>query len=255
MSTVSNILPLHDTLFRVNSYPAAAVASNGDVYVDWVGEIPNNNSTYAGTNDCAYWIAGTSAVRTNCHSAAAYSVSTNHGTSWSSAVGVFTPATRTPIGYPVAQPSGGTLNAPDPSGPVEDVFPSAASGPDGAVYLGAYRGDVVSPWQTCAAGPPPPEGRINCTTLGDYIHNTRLDFWVTDVDTTQVVSTHPINTRNGFGGGFIGDYTDMSIGSDGVIHAFWTDTNNKQTVNWFYGLEFTPTPINQEDVVVWNGNL
>jgi hypothetical protein len=44
-------------------------------------------------------------------------------------------------------------------------------------------------------------------------------------------------------------------GSDGAIHAFWTDSNNKQTVVWFYGLQFVPTPINQEDVVVWNGNL
>ena len=70
-----------------------------------------------------------------------------------------------------------------------------------------------------------------------------------------MVSTHPINTRNGFGGGFIGDYTDIAVGSDNTFHAFWTDTNNKQTVVWFYGLEFVPTPINQEDVVTASGQL
>src|SRR5437667_2244955 len=34
------------------------------------------------------------------------------------------------------------------------------------------RGDYVSPWQTCFAGPPPPEGRINCT--GDCRLDARL---------------------------------------------------------------------------------
>jgi hypothetical protein len=69
---------------------------------------------------------------------------------------------------------------------------------------------------------------------------------------TQKVSTHPINTRNGFGGRFIGDYTTVAVGSDNV-YAFWTDPNNKQTVVWFYGLEFVPTAINQEDVVTASG--
>ncbi len=114
---------------------------------------------------------------------------------------------------------------------------------------------MVSPWQTCAAGPPPPQGRIDCTTLGDYIDNTRLDYAVTNLTDTQVMNTHPINTRNGFGGGFFGDYTDLSVGSDGVFHAFWTDSNNKQSVTWFYGLEFVPTLINQEDVVTASGKF
>jgi hypothetical protein len=149
-----------------------------------------------------------------------------------------------------------TLKAPSPAGAVEDIFPAAGVGLNGRVYLGAYRGDVVSPWQTCAAGPPPPEGRINCTTLGDYIHNTRLDYVVRDVttDVTQTVSTHPINTRNGFGGGFFGDYTDLAVGSDNTFHAFWTDSNNKQSVVWFYGFQFVPTPINQQDVVTASGS-
>ena len=121
--------------------------------------------------------------------------------------------------------------------------------------MSAYSADIVSPWQTCKEGPPPPEGRINCEELGDYINNTRLDYVVRNLSTvTNTVSTHPINTRNGFGGGFFGDYTDLAVGSDNVFHAFWTDSNNRQNVVWFYGFEFVPTPINQEDVVTARGN-
>jgi hypothetical protein len=230
IAQVNNSQLLKDTVFRNNSYPAAAVAPNGDVYATWTTQTA----------------AGSTAV---------YSKSTDDGSTWSAPNRVFAAATRTPIGYPVSQPSGGTLNAP-PASAVEDIFPAAGVGPNGKVYLGAYRGDVVSPWQTCASGPPPPEGRINCTTLGDYINNTRLDYAVSDLTTgvTNTVSTHPINTRNGFGGGFFGDYTDLAVGSNNVFHAFWTDSNNKQTVVWFYGLEFVPTPINQEDVVTASGN-
>jgi hypothetical protein len=233
VAELNEIEPLADTAFRVNSFPAAAVAPNGDLYATW-----NTDTEPIG-------------------SVAVYSKSTDGGTHWSAPSRVFAPATRTPVGYPVAQPSGGTLNAPDPPGPVEDVFPAVAVGPNGHVYLSAYRGDVVSPWQTCASGPPAPVGRITCDVLGDYINNTRIDYVVRDLSTgvTQTVSTHPINTRNGFGGGFFGDYTDISVGSDNVFHAFWTDSNNKQTVVWFYGVEFTPTPINQEDVVTASGNF
>jgi hypothetical protein len=231
ISTVQNSHLLADTAFRNNSYPAAAAAPNGDLYVTWTTQTSNG-------------------------SVAVFSKSTTGGSSWSNPVPVFPAATRTPIGYPVSQPSGGTLNAPSPAGAVEDIFPAAGVGPNGRVYLGAYRGDVVSPWQTCAAAPAPPEGRINCTTLGDYIHNTRLDYVVRDVATgvTQTVSTHPINTQNGFGGGFFGDYTDLAVGSDNTFHALWTDSNNRQTVVWFYGFQFVPTPINQEDVVTARGS-
>jgi hypothetical protein len=231
VSELNEIEELGDTAFRVNSFPAAAVAPNGDLYAAWASDTePIGAVVY-------------------------YSKSTDGGAHWSAPVRAFSDATRTAVGYPVAQPSGGTLEAPDPAGPVEDVFPAVAVGANGRVYISAYRGDVVSPWQTCASGPPPPVGRITCDTLGDYIHNTRLDYVVRDVSTgvTNTVSTHPINTRNGFGGGFFGDYTDLSVGSDGVFHAFWTDSNNKQTVVWFYGAEFTPTPINQEDVVTASG--
>jgi hypothetical protein len=251
ISQLTDIVELSDSLFRVNSFPAAAVAPNGDLYATWTTE--TKSSKLDGDTACAAWLSSDLA---GCQSIAVRSRSTDGGAHWTAPVRVFAPGTRTPVGYPVAQPSdGSTFAEPDPSGPVEDVFPAVAVGTDGHVVFSAYRGDVVSPWQTCAAGPPPPEGRINCTELGDYINNTRLDYWLTDGSGTSIVSTHPINTRNGFGGGFIGDYTDMSIGSDGTVHALWTDTNNKQTVDWFYGLQFVPTPINQEDMVVWSGTV
>ena len=225
-----NSSPLHDTVFRVNSFPAAAAAPNGDLYATWT-TVMSGAST------------------------AVYSKSTDGGATWSAPARVFAAGNRTPIGYPQAQPGGGTLDAPDPAGPVEDIFPAVSVGGDGHVHLGAYRGTVVSPWQTCAAGPPPPEGRITCDTLGPYIHNTRLDYVVTDLTTaaTSNVNTQHINTRYGFGGGFFGDYTDIAAGSDNVLHAFWTDSNNRQNVTWFYGLEFVSTPIHQQDVVTGVG--
>ena len=256
VATVADIVPLRDTAFRVNSYPAAAVAPNGDVYATWTGEVPNDGSTYAGTNGCADFIVGEAAVRANCHSAAVYSKSTNGGATWSAPAPVFAAGDRVAVGYPVTNPDGSTLNAPSPLRPVEDVFPAAAASANGKVYLGAYRGTTVSPWQTCAAAPAPPIGRITCTTLGNYIHNTRLAYVVRDVTTnvTQTVSTQLINTRHGFGGGFFGDYTDMTAEPNGTFHALWTDSNNKQTVVWFFGAEFVPTVLNQQDVVTGTGN-
>jgi hypothetical protein len=222
--------PLHDTAFRVNSFPAAAAAPNGDLYATWTTVIDGAST-------------------------AVYSKSTDGGATWSAPAPVFAPATRTAEGYPVTNPDSTTLDAPDPLGPVEDVFPAAAVSANGNVYLGAYRGTVVSPWQTCAAGPPPPEGRINCTTLGNYINNTRLDYVVRNLstDTTNPVTTQHINTRYHFGGGFFGDYTDLAAGSDNVFHAFWTDSNNVQNVVWWYGFQFVPTPIHQQDVVTGSG--
>ncbi|MHB8400219.1 MAG: sialidase family protein [Candidatus Limnocylindrales bacterium] len=267
VSTLSDIQPLADTAFRVNSFPAAAAAPNGDLYVTWTGAVPNNGSTTSGTRACAYFIPGNDVA--DCHSAAVWSKSTDGGATWSTPALTFAQGNRTADGYPVSQPSaspgctaaqgcdGSTLNAPDPLGPIEDVFPSVAIGTNGKVYLGAYRGATVSPWQTCVPGDALPEGRINCTTLGAYINNTRLDYVVADLttSTTNTVTTQPINSRYGFGGGFFGDYTDMAVGSDGVFHALYTDTNNEQTVTWFYGLEFTPTLIHQQDVATASGNF
>ncbi len=255
VSTLADIPPLAKTAFRVNSFPAAAAAPNGDLYATWAGEVPNDGSTYAGTTGCAYFIAGLAAVRANCHSAAVWSKSTDGGATWSAPAAVFEQGMQTAEGYPVPQPGGGTLSAPTPAA-MEDVFPAAAASANGKVYLGAYRATTVSPWQTCAAGPAPPPGRITCDTLGPYIHNARLDYVVRDVTTnvTNTVSTHLINTRNGFGGGFFGDYTDLAAASDGTFHALWTDSNNKQSVTWFYGSQFVPSAlINQEDIVTASG--
>jgi hypothetical protein len=242
-----DIISPANTVFRVNSFPAADIAPNGDLYVAWSSQTSN--------------AGGLCATRTNtgCQLAALYSKSTDGGATWSAPAPIFATldaSTQTAIGYPVAQPSGGTLSAPA-ARRVDTFWPAVAISPSGRVYMSAYAADVVSPWQTCAAGPLPPVGRIACDTLGDYIHNARLDYYVADLTTSvsQKVSTHPTNSRNGFGGGFIGDYTGLAVGSDNRFHAFWTDTNNKQTVVWFYGAEFVPTLINQEDVVTASGNF
>jgi hypothetical protein len=248
IADVQNVIPPANTAYRDDSFPAGAAAPNGDLYVAWSTQVKDSDGTLCAT-------------RTNngCHLAAVYSKSTDGGATWSSPVPIFPPldaSNRTAVGYPVTQPDGSTLSAPA-ARRVDTQWPGVAISPSGRVYMSAYAADTVSPWQTCASGPPPPEGRINCTTLGNYINNARLDYYVTNVGSggTQKVSTHPINTRNGFGGGFIGDYTTVAVGSDNVFHAFWTDTNNKQTVVWFYGLQFVPTALNQEDVVTASGSI
>jgi hypothetical protein len=247
VAQLQDIIPIANTAFRVNSFPAGDVAPNGDLYVAWSSLLKNSG--------------GLCPTRTNtgCHSVAVYSKSTDGGATWSAPLPIF-PAldasTRTAVGYPVTQPDGSTLSAPA-ARPVDTLWPGVAVSPTGTVYMSAYAADTVSPWQTCASAPPPPEGRINCLSLGNYIHNARLNYYVTNVGSggVQMVSTNPINTRNGFGGGFIGDYTGLTVGSDDVFHALWTDTNNKQSVVWFYGFQFVPTLINQEDVVTASGTI
>ena len=254
ISQLTNTDVLKDTAFRVNSYPAAAAAPNGDLYATWTTEVlVDGAAKYDGEPACASWLGGDPE---DCYSVAVYSKSTDHGATWSAAAPVFAAATRTPLGYPVTQPNGDTFGAPAAL-PVEQVFPAATVAPNGRVYLAAYSADAVSPWQTCAAGPPPPPGRITCDTLGNYIHNARLDYKVRDLTTnvTQNVNSHLINTRHGFGGGFFGDYTDIAVGSDNVFHALWTDSNNVQSVVWWFGFEFTPTPINQEEIVTATGTF
>jgi len=247
VADLQDVIPLANTAFRVNSFPAGAAAPNGDLYVAWSTLMSNSG--------------GLCASRTNngCHSATVYSKSTDGGATWSAPVPIFAAldaSMQTAVGYPVAQPDGSTLDAPA-ARPVDTLWPAIAVSPSGVVYMSAYGADTVSPWQTCKNAPPPPEGRINCLELDSYIHNARLNYYVTNIGSggVQMASTHPINTRNGFGGGFIGDYTDLSVGSDDVFHAFWTDTNNKQNVVWFYGFEFVPTSINQEDVVTASGTI
>src|SRR5205085_2934550 len=113
-----------------------------------------------------------------CHSTAVYSKSTNGGATWSTPVPIL-PAldasNRTPVGYPA--PDG--LAAPA-ARRVESLWPGVAVSPSGVVYMSAYAGDVVSPWQTCASPATPTSvGRISCLSLGGYIHNTRLNYYVT----------------------------------------------------------------------------
>jgi len=247
VSQLVDIIPVANTAFRNNSYPAAAVAPDGTVYVTWASMMSDATG-------------GLCPARTNtgCHAMVLYSKSADGGASWSAPAVAFPTvdaANRTPDGYPVTQPDGSTLNAPA-ARRVDTLFPAISISSSGRVFLAAYAADVVSPWQICAAGPPPPVGRIACDALGNYIHNARLDYVVRDLttDVTHTVSTHPINTQNGFGGGFFGDYTDIAAGSDNVFHALWTDSNNKQTVVWFYGAEFVPTLINQEDIATVSGS-
>ncbi|NJC97769.1 MAG: exo-alpha-sialidase [Anaerolineae bacterium] len=243
IADVQDVIPLANTAFRVNSFPAGAPAPNGDLYVAWSTLMSDSG--------------GLCPTRTNknCHSTTVYSKSKDGGMTWSAPMPIF-PAldasNRTATGYPAAD----GLTAPAPRR-VDTLWPGVAVSPSGTVYMSAYAADIVSPWQICDAGPVPPVGRIACDTLGGYIHNARLNYYVTNIGLSSVekVSTNPINTRHGFGGGFIGDYTDLSVGADNIYHALWTDTNNKQNVVWFYGAEFVPTLINQEDVVAASGIL
>ncbi len=244
IAEVQDIIPLAHTAFRVNSFPAGAAAPNGDLYVSWSTLLRDSDGSLCPT-------------RTNngCHSVAVYSMSSDGGVNWSAPVPVFPDldaSTQTAEGYPA--PDG--LTAPN-ARRVDTLWPGVAVSPSGTVYMSAYAADTISPWQTCADAPSTAEGRINCLALDGYINNARLNYYVTNIASggVQMVSTHPINTRNGFGGGFIGDYTDLSVGSDNVFHALWTDTNEKQDVVWFYGFEFVPTPINQEDVVTASGMI
>lgn len=249
-----------NTVFRVNSFPAADISTDGTLVAAWASEVPNDGSTYSGVPGCAYFLVGTGAVRAACHATVIVSMSTDGGMTWSTPAPAF-PAldsgTRATDGYPATNPDGSVLTAPSNPGRIDMVFPAVAAGPAGQIYVSAYAGDIVSPWQTCAKGPAPPVGRITCDVLGPYINNGRLDYVLTNLTSGAMttLSTHPINTRYGFGGGFFGDYTDLAVGSDGMFHAVWTDSNNVQDVTWFYGFEFVPTPIHQQDIVAAAGSL
>ena len=173
IAQLQDVIPLANAAFRNDSFPAGDAAPNGDLYVAWTSLMSDNG--------------GLCPTRTNngCHATTVYSKSTDGGASWSTPVPIF-PAldasTQTAVGYPVTQPDGSTLNAPA-ARRVDTQWPAVAISPSGRVYMSAYAADVVSPWQTCAGGPPPPEGRINCTTLGNYIDNARLDYYVTNLTT------------------------------------------------------------------------
>ncbi len=252
VSQIVDILPIQNAAFRDNSYPAAAAAPNGDLYVTWDSMMSDTTGGLC-----------PSRTNTGCHAASLYSKSTDGGQTWSAPALAFPTldsSTRTAVGYPVTQPNGvDVLIAPSPARRVDTFFPAVAISPSGRVYLSAYEADISSPWQVCATpASPTAVGRINCLALGSYIHNARLDYVVADLTTglTHTVTPHPINSRYGFGGGFFGDYSDIAVGSDNSFHAFWTDTNNQQSVDWFYGFQFAAgTVTNQQDVVAVNDNF
>jgi hypothetical protein len=249
ISPLVDIIPVANTAFRNNSYPAAAAAPNGDLYVTWSSLVSNSTG-------------GLCPARTNlgCHAAALLSKSSDGGATWNTPVLAFPSvdaSSRMALGYPVTQPDGSTLNAPSPRR-VDTLFSAVAIAPSGRVFLSAYAADVVSPWQTCAAFASPSLSGTNCKTLGQYINNARLDYIVRDLTTgiTNTVTAAPINTRYQFRGRFFGDYTDIAAGSDDSFHAFWTDSNNVQAVDWFGGFEWAPgTEVHQQDVVVKTGNF
>src|SRR5258708_21369045 len=168
MAPLVDVIPLANTAFRVNSFPAADIdPTTGALYAAWSSQ----------TSDAT---GGLCPARTNtgCHAATFYSKSVDGGTTWSTPA-LILPAldalNQTAIGYPVTQPDDSTLNAPPPRR-ADTLWPSVAVSPSGRVYLSAYAADVVSPLPTCAARPPAPVAPLQCDTLGNYIHNAKLDY-------------------------------------------------------------------------------
>src|SRR6266516_493294 len=113
-----------NSVFRVNSFPAGAVAPNGDVYAAWSTEALNTANSYGVDTTCF-------SSNTVCHAAVYWSESTNAGATWTTpqlAFPALDASSRTAIGYPQAQPSGGTLNAPAGQR-VDSFFPAVAVAP------------------------------------------------------------------------------------------------------------------------------
>ncbi len=126
VSKLVDIIPLANTAFRVNSYPAGAVAPNGDVYVSWTGLMSD--------------AGGLCPSRTNngCHATALYSKSVNGGATWTAAAPAFADidsSTQTATGYPSAD---GKLSAPSSPRRVDTLWPRIAVSPSGRVYIGSY---------------------------------------------------------------------------------------------------------------------
>ena len=238
VSDLLDVIPIANAAFRDDSFPAAAVAPNGDVYVSWTTLLSDSTGGLCARR-----------TNTNCHSATVYSKSTDGGSHWSAPSLVLPDldaSTRTPVGYPA--PDG--LTAPAPRR-VDTNWPAVGVAPNGTVYIGSYAADTVSPWQTCTTFSP--LGSVSCDVTGPYIHNAKLNYYVRNVTAgiSTKASTKAINTRYQFRGGFIGDYTALAVGSDSKVHAVWTDTNNAQNISWWFGSHFVPPVLaSQQDVVM-----
>jgi hypothetical protein len=97
IAALQDVLPLANTAFRVNSFPAAAAAPNGDLYAAWSTLLSNTG--------------GLCPTRTNngCHAAAVYSKSTDGGATWTAPAPIFPSASSTGrprrrISAPTSQP-------------------------------------------------------------------------------------------------------------------------------------------------------
>src|SRR2546427_10494842 len=125
------------------------------------------------------WTRLASRANTACPAAVYWSESSNAGATWSTpqlAFPALDASSRTAIGYPQAQPSVGTLDAPAGQS-VDSFFPAVAVAPNGNVYVSSYAADVVSTWQLCAQpASPTAVGRINCVALHNYVNNAGLDY-------------------------------------------------------------------------------
>src|SRR5947208_15522172 len=93
VATLTEIPGVRNTVFRVNSYPAAAAAPNGDVYATWDTEVDDTTPIYTGDPGCAYYLPGNHVA--TCHSVAVYSKSTDAGQTWSDPAPVFGAGSRT----------------------------------------------------------------------------------------------------------------------------------------------------------------
>jgi hypothetical protein len=234
-----SVTGIADATFRMNSFPSGVVAPDGTVHVAWTARVIN---AAAGYSICA------STTAPGCHVAAVLSSSSDGGDTWSSPQPInpsLDAQDRTPDGY--VDPVEGT----PPTRRVDTFWAGLATTPSGTIYSSYYAADVISPRRVCTHT----TGGV-CDTFG-FVPNARLDYWATNLTTgeSRKLTSHPINWRYSFTT-FIGDYTDLAVGTDGTFHALWTDTNNKQTIDWFFGSHASAgAVINQQDVAVFNGSF
>jgi hypothetical protein len=239
--------PPNDAAFRMNSFPSGVVAPDGSLSVAWTAKMKNAVTGYSIASFCL-----APATDADCHESAVFSRSTDKGATWTTPAPInpaLDASTRTPDGY--VDPAEGT----PPVRRVDTFWAGLTATPNGTIYSSYYAADVESPRRVCAQVDPTTGACLKFA----FLNNARLDYFATNLTTgaSRKLTAHPINPRYSFAG-FIGDYTDLAAGSDGIFHALWADTNAKQTVHWFFGTEFPPPNqpvINQQDVAVFNGSF